>query len=233
MQRPGWYPDELAYAGDEHLDPEYVTTYDRKAGTDPTEDLAALRALGLGGTSVVVDLGAGTGTFALAVAPLCRRVVAVDVSTTMLAALSAKVEQLGLTNVEVVHAGLLSYEHQGAPADFLYSRNVLHHLPDFWKALALKRAADILVPGGVLRLHDLVFSFDPHESERAIEDWLAGASERPEDGWTRPELETHIREEYSTFSWLLAPMIERAGFDIREVSSRPSGIYAAYTCVRR
>lgn len=233
MQRPGWSLNELAYAGNEHLDPEYVTAYDRKSDTDPIDDLTLLRALGLGETSVVVDLGAGTGTFALAAAPLCRRVVAVDVSPAMLAALSANVEQLDLTNVEVVHAGFLNYEHRGAPADFLYSRNALHHLPDFWKALALKRAAGMLGSGGVLRLHDLVFSFDPHEAEHAIEAWLAGASERPEDGWTRAELETHIREEYSTFSWLLEPMLERAGFDIQEVSYRPSRTYAAYTCVKR
>ena len=233
MQRPGWSLNELAYAGNEHLDPEYVTAYDRKSDTDPTEDLTLLRTLELGETSVVVDLGAGTGTFALAAAPLCRRVVAVDVSSAMLAALSAKVEQLGLTNVEVVHAGLLSYEQRGAPADFLYSRNALHHLPDFWKALALKRAAGMLRPGGVLRLHDLVFSFDPHEAGSTIEAWLAGASERPEDGWTRAELEAHVREEYSTFSWLLEPMLERAGFDIQEVSYRPSRTYAAYTCVKR
>ncbi|MDQ3549541.1 MAG: methyltransferase domain-containing protein, partial [Chloroflexota bacterium] len=85
MQRPGWFPDEMQYAGEEHLDPSYVTTYDRKSATDPAEDLTILRSLGLDEESVVVDLGAGTGTFALAVAPLCRRVVAVDVSPTMLA----------------------------------------------------------------------------------------------------------------------------------------------------
>ncbi|MGI8855021.1 MAG: class I SAM-dependent methyltransferase [Thermomicrobiales bacterium] len=233
MQWPGWVLDELAHAGDEHLDPAYVATYDRKAGTDTTEDLTLLRALGLGKNSVVVDLGAGTGTFALAVAPFCRRVVAVDVSPAMLAIMREKAERAGLTNLEVVHAGFLSYEHRGAPADFVYSRNVLHHLPDFWKALALERVAAVLAPGGVVRLHDLVYSVDPHEAERIIEAWLAGASERPEDGWTRPELETHVREEYSTFSWLLEPMLERAGFDIREASYRPSRTYAAYTCVKR
>ncbi len=233
MQRPDWALDELAYAGDEHLDPEYVTTYDRKAATDPTEDLTLLGSLGLGESSVIVDLGAGTGTFALAAAPLCQRVVAVDVAPAMLATMSANVEQLGLTNVEVVRAGFLSYEHRDAPADFVYSRNALHHLPDFWKALALKRIADMLGPGGVLRLHDLVFSFEPHEAESAIEAWLAGARERPEDGWTRSELETHVREEYSTFSWLLEPMLERAGFRIQQVDYRPSRTYAAYTCVKQ
>jgi len=91
----------------------------------------------------------------------------------------------------------------------------------------------MLKPGGVLRLHDLVYSFDPHEAESAIEAWLARAAERPEDGWTRAELETHVREEHSTFNWLLEPMLERAGFDIQHGSHRPSGPYAAYTCVKR
>ena len=233
MQRPGWFPDEFAYAGEEHLDPAYVTTYDRKSATDPTEDLTILRSLGLDEESVVVDLGAGTGTFALAVAPLCRRVVAVDVSPAMLADLRAKAEQSGITNIKVVQAGFLSYEHHGDPAGFVYSRNALHHLPDFWKAIALARIAAILLPSGVLRLHDLVYSFDPDEATQTIEAWLAGASERPEDGWTRSELETHVREEYSTFSWLLEPLIERAGFTIQDVVQRPARTYAACTCIKR
>lgn len=233
MPRPSWYPDELAHAGDEHLDAEYVRGYDRKSATDPAEDLALLREIGLAHDCVVVDLGAGTGTFAVAVAPLCRRVVAVDVSPAMLAALRASVEREGLTNVDVVPAGLLSYEHQGEPADFVYSRNALHHLPDFWKALALQRVAGMLKPGGVLLLHDLVYSFDPHEAESTIESWLAGAVERPEEGYTRSDLETHIREEHSTFSWLLEPLIERAGFEIRQVRHRPSRTYSAYLCVKR
>jgi hypothetical protein len=34
--------DELAHAGNEHLDPEFVAGYDRKQGhPDPEEDLAA------------------------------------------------------------------------------------------------------------------------------------------------------------------------------------------------
>src|SRR5262249_7062858 len=110
---PDWFIDELAHAGDEHLDAAYVATYDRKAGTDPTEDVALMRSLGLGEKSVLVDLGAGTGTFALAAAPYCRRVVAVDVSQTMLAVLRTNAERLGLAQVETVQAGFLTYAHQG------------------------------------------------------------------------------------------------------------------------
>src|SRR6266576_1592336 len=60
--------DELQHAGPEHLDSDYVAGYDRKAKVDPGEDLALLRTRGLGPTSTVVDIGAGTGTFALAAA---------------------------------------------------------------------------------------------------------------------------------------------------------------------
>ena len=88
MDTPRWFPDELASAGAEHRDPAYVATYDRKAATDPSEDVALLRSLGQ--ARVVVDLGAGTGTFALAAAPYCGHVVAVDVSPVMLAQLGVK-----------------------------------------------------------------------------------------------------------------------------------------------
>jgi SAM-dependent methyltransferase len=127
---------------------------------------------------------------------------------------------------------MLTYEHQGAPADVVYSRNALHHLPDFWKAVTLARIAAMLRPGGVLRLRDLVFSCEPGEADRTVEAWLAGASARPEAGWTRAELETHLREEYSTFSWLLEPMLERAGFAIRSAEFSTSRVYAAYVCVK-
>ncbi|MGH2491763.1 MAG: class I SAM-dependent methyltransferase [Candidatus Limnocylindria bacterium] len=153
----GWLFDEFAHAGDEHLDPAYVATYDRKAGTDPTEDVALLRNLGRGTHATLVDLGAGTGTFTLAAAPFCRRVVAVDVSSAMLTILRAKIEHLGSTNVSCEHAGFLTDQHPPGTADFVYSRNALHHLPDFWKALALERIAAILRPGGILLLRDLVF----------------------------------------------------------------------------
>ena len=160
--------DEVALAGQEHLDPAYVAAYGRKAALDPSDDLVLLHELGLGEQSTLVDLGAGTGTFALAAGAHCRRVVAVDASAEMVATMREGADRLGVTNVECVEAGFLGYEHVGTPADFVYSRNALHHLPDFWKAVALERIGQILRPGGVLRLRDLVFAFDPSEAERFI-----------------------------------------------------------------
>jgi ubiquinone/menaquinone biosynthesis C-methylase UbiE len=141
MARPRWYLDELAHAGREHLDGAYVAGYDRKAGTDWAGEIALLRELGLDEAQTLVDLGAGTGGLVLAAAPLCRRVVAVDVSPAMLAVLRDRGERLDLHNLECVQGGLLTYEHRGEPADIVYSRHALHHLPDFWKAVALARVA--------------------------------------------------------------------------------------------
>lgn len=232
MDRFAWSPNEISRAGQEHLDPAHVDIYDRKSATDPGPDVELLRQLGLDDSSVLVDLGAGTGTFAIAAAPWCARVVAVDVSEPMLARLREKAAETGIDNLQTVNAGFLGYQHGGEPPDVVYTRNALHHLPDFWKAIALRRIHEMLVPDGVLRLHDLVYSFEPDETEAFVEQWLTGKPARPEDGYTREDLETHIREEFSTFSWLLEPMLERVGFEIRDAEYR-GGTYAAYTCLKR
>lgn len=232
MQPTSWLFDELAHAGEEHLDPAYVAAYDRKAQTDPSEDLDLLRALGLNHTSTLVDFGAGTGTFAMAAAPICKRVIAVDISTPMLAQLREQAKSQGITSVEAVQSGFLTYRHRGEPADFAYSRNALHHLSDFWKAIALRRVAAALRPGGIFFLRDLVYSFNPGEATEVIENWLARAPLRPEEGYTAEDLATHIRTEHSTYTWLLEPMFERAGFAIRD-AEYAAQVFAAYTCVKR
>jgi len=227
-----WWPDERAFAGVEHLDEQYVDGYDRKAGFDPTDDVEDLRAHGLDATSIVVDLGAGTGAFTLAAAPHCGRVIAVDVSPAMTRVLRERVARSGLANVTVIDAGFLSYRHDGPQVDVVFTRNALHQLPDFWKTVALGRIAEMVRPGGILRLRDLVFDFDPAGADEHIEAWLAGAVADPSVGWTAAELAEHVRGEFSTYSWLLDAMLDRVGFDVVDRVFRRS-VYGAYTCVRR
>ena len=233
MQNANWIFTEIKHAGQEHLDLSYVQTYDRKAGTDPSKDLQTLRSLGLNETHTVIDFGAGTGTFALAVAPFCHGVIAVDLSSTMLTQLQQKATEQKINNVTCVQQGFLSYEHQGGQVDFIYSRHALHHIPDFWKVVALKRLARILKPGGILMLRDLIFSCTPDEVNEIIDDWLASASATPDFGWTRTELEIHLREEHSTFSWLLEPMLHSVGFEIQKASHDDSRVRSAYICVKQ
>lgn len=231
--RPSWVLDELAFAGRENRDAEHVARYDGKMDSGAADELAALQEAGLGRDAVVIDLGAGTGQFALAAASAVRRVVAVDVSPVMLEHLRAKLSASGADNVECVTGGFLTYEHRGEPADLVYTRLALHHLPDFWKARALVRMAEMLEPGGILRLSDVVYGFEPTEAEAWLEDWMSRmASDDVEGGWTRAELEEHVRDEHSTFTWLLEPMIEQAGFAIEQADYSDDRIFAHYRCVK-
>jgi hypothetical protein len=90
----------------------------------------------------------------------------------------------------------------------------------------------MMAPGGVLRLRDLVFDFEPSQADERIPAWLAGAVDDSRAGWTADELAEHVRLEYSTYSWLFEPMLERTGFEILE-RDYVRGAYGAYTCRRR
>jgi ubiquinone/menaquinone biosynthesis C-methylase UbiE len=225
---PTWFIDELRYAGRENLDAEHVARYDGKEDASAASELALLQELGLTPDGVVVEFGAGTGQFSVAVAPACARLVAVDVSPVMLRRLQDKVAALDLRNVELVHAGFLTYAHSGPPVDFVYSRYALHHLPDFWKAVALDRLRRLLRPGGVLRLWDVVYDFSPAEAEERLEAWCATGGDAVDGEWSRAELEEHVRDEHSTFSWILEPMMRRAGFEIADAEHSADGIFAKY-----
>jgi SAM-dependent methyltransferase len=226
-------PDELAYAGPEHLDASYVAAYDRKQKYDPTADVEALRKRGLNEGSTVIDMGCGTGTFTLAVAPHCHRVIAVDISPPMLEHLSAKAKERNLENIEVVQAGFLTYEHQGPPVDVAFTRNALHQLPDFWKALALSRLAAMMATGALLWLRDLLYAFEPAEVDRIMTGWFGAAVDDPAEGYTAEDLAVHVRSEFSTFTWLLEPMLTHAGFDTLDIEIDRRRTYARYACVKR
>jgi SAM-dependent methyltransferase len=232
MDKP-WLLDESAHAGPEHFDSRLVSGYDRKQGyPDPTEDIDLFARYGLGPTSVILDLGAGTGQFSLAAARRFGRVRAVDVSGRMLGLLRDRAAAANLANLDCIQAGFLSYQHDGPPADGVYTRNALHHLPDFWKAIALNRLAGIMRPGAVLRIHDLIYDFQPSGAEEILDQWLDHAAEDPAEGYTRADFAVHIRDEHSTFRWLFEPMLAASGFEIVTADFRRD-VYGAYTCVKR
>ena len=138
----------------------------------------------------------------------------------------------GADNLDCVRAGFFSYAHEGPPVGGVYTRNALHQVPDFWKGIALQRIADMLPPGGVLRLRDLVYGFPPERTAEFFDGWFAGAAQDPAAGYTADDYAEHIRTEYSTYRWLLEPLLAAAGFEIVEVSFERR-LYGAYTCVKR
>ncbi len=159
-KRPKWWYEETDPAGVDYSSAKLVQRYDdrhQKLRDYEKNSEIIINRLGLDTDSTVIDLGAGTGAFALHAAKHCQKVYAVDVSATMLDYCRTKGETAGLWNIVYCHGGFLTYEHDAAPVDAIVSIFVLHHLPDFWKLVGLKRAAEMLKPDGRLFLCDIVF----------------------------------------------------------------------------
>lgn len=83
----------------------------------------------------------------------------------MLDILESKAKKQNITNIETHCGGFLTYPHAGEEVDKIVSKFTLHHLPDFWKSIALLKMADILKTGRNLYLSDLVFTFEPSDHE--------------------------------------------------------------------
>ena len=226
--RPRWLFNEFQDFG--WSNENEIEAYDENANVNPDTERKRLLELGVSENHSLIDFGCGTGALAIEAAKLCRKVTAVDVSTAMLAYMKRKAEEEGLTNIDYVQQGLLTYQHQGELVDFVFTQRTLHHLPDVWKVQALQRMADTLEPGGVLFVRDILFSFEPHEAEAAIENWI---SSRPADSFPREFFEHDVREQYITYTWLFEVMLERVGFEIKEAVYGDWQAYARYVCVKR
>jgi ubiquinone/menaquinone biosynthesis C-methylase UbiE len=117
---------------------------------------------------VVVDLGAGTGLLTLALAPLVRELVAVDISEGMLDRLGDAARADGIHNVETVVADLRQLPLEDESASLVVSNYAFHHLHDTGKELALAEARRILRPGGRLVVCDMMFSLSLEARDRRL-----------------------------------------------------------------
>lgn len=77
-----------------------------------------------------------------------------------------------------------------------------------------------LRPGGLLRLWDVIYAFEPQDAERRFEAWWATAGDSVIGEWSR--------DEHSTFTWLLEPMFDRAGFSIVGSTHSEDGMFVRY-----
>ncbi|MFF7647089.1 methyltransferase domain-containing protein [Streptomyces canus] len=229
--RPSWSFPEYTPVGTDLNSPSAVASYDRNQGTDIAVDNALLDRLGVATGTCLVDLGCGTGSLVVQAARRGAEAHGVDVGQEMLVHARRRARQFGVTP-SWHQAGFLDYVHRAAPADVVTTKSALHQLPDFWKQQALLHAAAMLRPGGTLYLWDVMFSFDPTEAEDHLQQWIDSASRPPGEGFTRTDFETHVREEFSTYTWILEGMIERAGLEIIS-RSFPRSTHGEFVCRKR
>jgi putative AdoMet-dependent methyltransferase len=230
---PRWQYDELKFSGVDYSSIEQVAAYDsmhKKFRDYAKSSDEIIRKLALDSNSTVIDLGSGTGAFALHAAKRCRTVYAVDISVAMLEYCRQQAEQDGLNNIMFCQGGLLTYEHAGEPADATVCVAVLHHLPDFWKVAALTRIRQMLKPGGRFYLFDIVFpSREPHLPQK-IDDWVK-AIETVADARLAEEAVIHVRDEFSTYDWIMEGLLRQSGFQVDAVEYG-KGFQTAYVCTK-
>lgn len=225
----GWSYDEFRQVGRDYTSAEEVAIYDEthaRFRDVAVESQRVLDRLALDSEATLVDLGTGTGDFAIHAAGRAARVIGVDVSEPMLAYARKKAEKAGVQNLSFVHAGFLTYGHEGPLAEAITSSFAFHHLPDFWKGIALGRMRSYLAPGGQLFLRDVVLTADdPLTKIQAMIDRQAELG----GDFLREDAEGHFREEFSTYDWVLRGLLERAGFTVVAEKS-PDGVIAEYWC---
>jgi ubiquinone/menaquinone biosynthesis C-methylase UbiE len=229
--RPAWFFREYEPVGIDLGSPAAVAAYDRNQGTDPDADDALLDRLGVDTGSRLVDLACGTGSLVVQAARRGAEAHGVDVSQEMLAFAQAQAKRAG-ASAHWHRAGLLDYSHRAGPADVVTTKSALHQLPDFWKQQALLNAAGILRPGGTFYLWDVIFSFEPADAAEHLQRWIDTAGHPEGQGFTRADFEAHVREEFSTYAWVLEGMLERAGFGIVSRTSR-TPTHGEFLCRRR
>jgi 2-polyprenyl-3-methyl-5-hydroxy-6-metoxy-1,4-benzoquinol methylase len=175
---------------------------------------AALAMLGVKPGWRLADIGCGNGLLACEAALIGAEVDAIDVSPAMLALaeISARDRKVA---IRTQSAGLLSFAYQPGSYDLIVSEFTLHHLPDFWKAVALSRIFAALKPGANFYLRDIVFVRTPDGTERDVEEWAEFSITNHD--FDRDSVVTHMRDEYSTFGWVIERMLVDAGFVLTSV----------------
>jgi putative AdoMet-dependent methyltransferase len=66
--------------------------------------------------------------------------------------------------------------------------------------------------------------------EARFDGWIQSMAEKVGAEFAA-EAETHIRDEYSTFDWIMEGLLNRAGFEIDQ-AERMEGFGATYLCVK-
>ena len=226
-----WQYDELIHVGTNYHDITEVEAYDirhSKFRDVKRENDEILDALSIQQNHTVIEIGTGTGAFAMQTARRCKKVYAIDISQAMLDYAKSKADKLGISNIIFCQGGFLTYSHDDTLADAIVTSLALHHLPDFWKAIALRRLNGMLKASGQLFINDVIF---PNEdSEEAITEWIKNA-EKIHGRELADETKMHFQKEYSTFRRIMEGLLERAGFKI-ESKMHHENILSKYICTK-
>lgn len=126
-----------------------------KVFEDPTRDAwqqpdRVLAALELSPTLTLADVGAGTGYFAVRIAPLVKEVIATDIEPDMIRFMNERAAREGIKNLRAIVTP--PDDPQLANVDRVLVVDVWHHLGD--RRAYAKKLAAALAPGGFIAIVD-------------------------------------------------------------------------------
>ncbi len=161
------------------------------SGNDHLVDLAEFAGFTDERFGVAVDIGAGPGFTAFAMAPFARRVIATDITPQMLEQVRALRNERGADGPEMALAAAEALPFADGSVDLIACRAAAHHFVDFTRWLS--EVHRVLRPGGTLLaadtcapedaalaswMHHIEVERDPsHVRNMSASEWL-GALER-------------------------------------------------------
>lgn len=209
-----WYYDESKHSGVDYSSTELIQQYDEnhsKFRNFEKEAEEIINDLQLTTQSIVADIGCGTCAITNFIAKKVKKIYAIDISKAMLD--YAQQKNHTIKNIEYINSGFLGLNSHDLNVDAVYTKMALHHLPDFWKQVALHNVSSITKPGGKFLYVDVIYSGDIAVIEQNIDQWINNFRQKTGNEFAK-EVEMHVKEEFSTFDWVIEIMLQKAGYRI-------------------
>ena len=226
-----WFLNEFKQIGKNYAEKSEVDIYESSHAQFRDiyqESIDLLKTLNPSKEDKLIDFGCGTGIFAIESAKLCNKVYAVDISQEMLDYAQKKATQVDIDNIDFCHSGFLNFEIENNSVSYITTTFSFHHLPDYWKGIALNRIYNMLKPKGTLYIKDVVIS--EQNSLANIQSFIN--SQAVLGDFHREDAETHFKEEFSTYDWILEELLNRTGFKITSKKT-DVGLIAEYLCIKK
>jgi SAM-dependent methyltransferase len=171
-----------------------------------------------------LDVGAGTGLLALALAPTCDGVWAIDNAPAMIDHLRTVVAGQGIANIYPLVASATALPLDDGAVDLIVSNYCYHHLGEAEKRQAIAEALRVLRPGGRFVFGDMMFGWSPADdrNREVLGAKIRTMLRRGPAGWLRL-LSNALRllggrgERPASPEWWRIALLE-GGFDEIEVS---------------
>ncbi|MBP0012009.1 MAG: methyltransferase domain-containing protein [Roseofilum sp. SBFL] len=223
-----WIWNERQQIGKDYESIEEVALYDEshsKFRDLKLESHEILKLIGAKPGMKLLDIGCGTGIFAIEASKKGLDVTAIDVSNTMLEYAKAKANEAEVS-ITFEEGGFLTHTSPPSHYDLITSSFSFHHLPDFFKFIALDRLRRLIKSDGKLFIQDVIVeqnNYEPNVNQFIDRQESVGGD------FLREDAIVHFQEEYSTFDWILEELFRKAGFQIVD-SSIQGGLLGRYLC---